>query len=86
MGRRASPELRSLYPMWCPRCAAPVDRRYESVRLAGGRDGRVTAACTACEWALAITEDGVWQRCRVPSATTPTTESEAYDWRLLEQR
>jgi hypothetical protein len=83
-----SPELKSLYPRWCPRCAASVDRQYKSVRLPGGREGRVTVACIACKWALAIANDGVWQRCRVSSATTTTatTESEAYEWRLLEQR
>jgi hypothetical protein len=89
MGRRASHEFQRLYsfpPMWCPRCAAPAVRRYESARLPGGREGLLTAGCTACKWAIALTEDGVWQRCRVTSATTPATESEAYEWRLLEQR
>ena len=69
--------MRSLYPRWCPRCAAPVERRGERVGLPGGRNGRLTVACTACHWALAIASDSIWQRRRETSATT----AEAHEWR-----
>jgi predicted RNA-binding Zn-ribbon protein involved in translation (DUF1610 family) len=86
-GRAGQDSRRYSYPpMWCPRCAAPAVRRYESARLPGGREGLVTTGCTACKWAIALTEDGVWQRCQTTSATTATAVSEGYEWRLLEQR